>query len=932
MSGSSSGRLFSLLALAAGVAALTPAGLRAQAEPERLLPPAPHLEYEGAIRTGLALRRLGNTARLLHIGAHPDDENTALFSPLALGRGADAAYLSLNRGEGGQNGIGPELGTALGLIRTEELLSARGLDGATQFFTRTIDFGFSKTADETFEHWPRDSVLADIVAIIRRYRPDVVVPAWSGTPRDGHGQHQAAGILAREAILAAGDPTRFPEQIAAGLRPFTPRAVYWSTRYAAGGPDVELNTGELDPLLGRSYHQIAMASRSRHESQDMGVPQAPGPRRTAFDRIDPANPPDVMADPGGRPTRQLEGRPGLDASLFAGVDTMLSQRATRAGATVAAARLRAYEAAVAKAREDFDPLVAGRILPTLAQAARELEAARNAVDTWASGGETGTPNTADELRFHLAGEAGDLRVATLAAANVQLDAEVDDELVTPGQSFELTLSAWNGGADGIRVQLAPALPAEWTASPVAEGDVGAWQVVASGERVARRFTVHVPGSAEPTHPYFLGLRDAAEGRDLYEWPDDYAIRGLPFAPSAVRGRFTVELGTRPAVVIQAERDAVWVGVDPHRGEYRRPVRVVPAVSVTMTPGSSVIPLGGSGADGTGALRRLHVSVRLQTEAPEGLSGILHPAVFEGWTVTPAAVDVDLARPGAERTIPFEVTPPADLAAGEYAIHAIFATSVCGRVTPCAAIGTYAEGYELVDYPHIDPHHLYRPASTRVRAFGVRVAKVRVGYVAGVPDAVPEALDDLGVSWEALDEKALAEGDLSQFDVIVTGTRAYEFRPDLVAHNERLLDWVRAGGTLIVQYNKYPALEGSYAPWPVTIARPHGRVTEEDAPVDVLQPDHPIFNTPNRIGPGDWAGWVQERGLYFWDTWEGPLQPLLSMHDPGEPPLEGSLLVGPLGRGTYVYSALALFRQLPAGVPGGYRLLANLVSLGAAPRS
>ena len=929
MSGQGAGRLVAFLVAAA--AAVTPVALQAQTHSERQLPPTPHLEYEGAIRTGLALRRLGNSARLLHIGAHPDDENTALFSPLALGRGADAAYLSLNRGEGGQNGIGPELGTALGLIRTEELLSARGLDGATQFFTRTIDFGFSKTADETFEHWPRDSVLADMVAIIRRYRPDVVVPAWSGTPRDGHGQHQAAGILAREAILAAGDPARFPEQIAAGLRPFTPRAVYWSTRYAAGGPDVELNTGELDPLLGRSYHQIAMASRSRHQSQDMGVPQAPGPRRTAFDRIDPANPPEVMTDPGGRPTRQLEGRARRAVSLFAGVDTLLSQRAASFGIESAAARLRDYETAVTQAREDFDPLQPTGSLAALLSARESLDRAREAIDAW----ETEDSDAAAELRFHLENEALDLDAAMLAAGNIRLDAVADDELVTPGQTFELELSAWNGGRTVIRVALAPALPATWTARPADGIDGRGPLVVEPGERVARTFVVAVPGEAEPTHPYFLGLRDPGEGRDLYEWPDDYAVRGLPFAPATVRGRFDVAFQRLPPSShpgFTLERDAAWVGVDPHRGEYRRPLRVVPAVSVTMAPESGVIPLGGSGADGTGALRRLHLSVRLQAEAPEGLSGTLRPAVPEGWTVAPAAVDVDLARPGAERTIPFVVTPRADLAAGEYAIHAVFQTSACGRVTPCSAMRTYAEGYEIVDYPHIHPHHLYQAATTRVRAFGIRVADVRVGYVAGVPDAVPEALDDLGVAWEELDEKALAEGDLSRFDVIVTGTRAYEFRPDLIAHNDRLLDWARAGGTLVVQYNKYPALEGSYAPWPVTIARPHGRVTEEDAPVDVLEPDHPIFNTPNRIGPEDWAGWVQERGLYFWDTWEGPLDPLLAMHDPGEPPLEGSLLVAPLGRGTYVYSALALFRQLPAGVPGGYRLLANLISLGAAPRS
>ncbi|MFW6088705.1 MAG: PIG-L family deacetylase, partial [Gemmatimonadota bacterium] len=340
----------SLVALGAVVACLM---LGALAAPRSAAAQArATLEYEGAIATGLALRRLGNTARVLHIGAHPDDENTALFAPLVLGRGADAAYLSITRGEGGQNSLGPELGVALGIIRTEELLAARRIDGAAQFFTRAVDFGFSKNADETFTHWPRDSVLADVVEVIRRYRPDVVVSVWSGTRRDGHGHHEASGILAREAVLAAGDPDRFPEQIVAGLRPHTIGAYYWSARYGADGPDVELNTGEIDPLLGRSYHQIAMVSRSRHRSQDMGVPQAPGPRRTQFDRIDPANPPEVAPGPGPGPGRQLDGAPVRGGSLFAGVDTLLSQRATAAGFGRAADALRTYEAEVEAARAD----------------------------------------------------------------------------------------------------------------------------------------------------------------------------------------------------------------------------------------------------------------------------------------------------------------------------------------------------------------------------------------------------------------------------------------------------------------------------------------------------------------------------------------------------------------------------------------------------
>ncbi|MFW6084067.1 MAG: PIG-L family deacetylase [Gemmatimonadota bacterium] len=927
----------------------------------------PRLEYEGAIATGLALRRLGHTGRVLHIGAHPDDENTALFSPLALGRGADVAYLSLTRGEGGQNGIGPELGVALGLIRSEELLSARRLDGAGQFFTRAVDFGFSKTAEETFTHWPRDSLLADIVAVIRRYRPDVVVSVWSGTRRDGHGQHEASGLLSHEAVRAAGDPERFPEQIEAGLRPHAPELYYWSARYGDDGPDVELDTGELDPLLGRSYHQIAMASRSRHRSQDMGVPQTPGPRRTAFDRVDPFDLPEVVMRSERRPNRQLEGASRLAGSLFARVDTLLSQRAERAGVPEATRLLDSYERRVRDIREDvyspFAPWDAGR---RLVVARSLLDSARAALDE-RSGTVGGTDERAataeaavlEELKFHLDAERADLGAAVIAASNVEFDAVSDEELVVPGQTFELELSAWNGHVADILVRMQPELPEGWSAWPTETGEPAPrgrpgiraepeMLEVRPGRRLATRWTVHVPGEAEITAPYFLRMDEgtrldtASDGGsrgspDLYSWPDDPSVRGLPFGDAAVRGEFVVDFRPHPVrgagggpagedapplpdATFELTRDAAFVGLDARSGEFRRPVRVVPRVSVRLDPKLVVLPVNGD--------RTLNFGVRLLGEAPDGLTGTLRPAVPDGWAVNPASTEVELPGEGEERTVRFEVIPPAGLDAGEYRIGAIFDAPGCGGETPCVGLEAYAHGYELIDYPHIDPHHLYRPAESRVRVLDVRVADVRVGYVAGVPDGVPEALDQLRVSWEALDERGLAEGDLSRFDVIVTGTRAYEVRPDLVAHNHRLLDWARGGGTLIVQYNKYPALEGSYAPWPVTIDRPHGRVTDETAPVDVLRPDHPIFRSPNPIGPGDWDGWVQERGLYFWESWEGPLEPLVAMNDPGEEPLDGALLAGPLGEGTYVYSALALFRQLPEGVPGAYRLLANLVSLGA----
>ncbi|MFP4623605.1 MAG: PIG-L family deacetylase [Gemmatimonadota bacterium] len=869
------------------------------------------LEYDGAIATGLTLRRLGTTARVLHIGAHPDDENTALFAPLALGRGVDAAYLSLTRGEGGQNGIGPELGIGLGVIRSEELLAARRLDGGDQFFARAIDFGYSKTAEETFRHWPKDSLLADVVAVIRRYRPDVVVSVWSGTPADGHGHHHASGIVAREAVLAAGDPSRFPQQLDAGLLPHSPAHYYHSSWFSDDPPDVTLSTGELDPLLGASYHQVAMASRSRHRSQDQGRPLAPGPRSTGFHRVDPAtSAPAARTDGFGRSGN----RATATGSLFAGVDTLLSQRWARAaaaanGAPPAPARsievLREYERLVHQARDDFDPMAPWQLIPTLARAQDRLHAVAAGLD--GDGADPALDAAIRHLHFHLVAELRDLRQALLRAANVAVDVVADQAGVVPGQTFRLELSVWNGGPATVRAQAGPLLPAGWRAEPL-DGDETL--VVEPGRRATVRFAVTAPDDAALTMPYYLDPR-APVPEDLYSWPDDLDLRTVPFAPPPVRGSFLLSLDG-VGQPIPLEHDAAWIGLDPREGEYREPVKVVPPTSVAMDPALAVVPLAAPG-------RALPFAIRLRSQAPDGVAGTLRIRVPADWRAEPASVPVALDGEGAERTVAFEVVPPPGVAAGEYEVAAELVTDAGVRLDL---------GYDVVDYAHIPPHHLYAPATARVRALDVEVADVRVGYVPGAGDGVPGALDQLGLRWSTLDAAALASGELDRFDVIVTGIRAYEVNDDLVAHNQRLLDWVRRGGTLIVQYNKYPALERDYAPWPVTIARPHGRVTDETAPVRILEPDHPVFTTPNPIGAPDWRGWVQERGLYFWESWDGPLTPLLAMADPGEEPLTGSLLAAPLGEGTYVYAALAFFRQLPEGVPGAYRLFANLLSLGA----
>ncbi|HEX7120056.1 MAG TPA: PIG-L family deacetylase [Longimicrobiales bacterium] len=856
-------------------------------------------EYEGATALGLALRRVGPTQRVLMIAAHPDDENTAVLAALALGRGADVAYLSLTRGDGGQNAIGPELQESIGLIRSEELLAARRLDGAGQFFTRAYDYGFSKSADEAFRHWPRDSVLKDVVTVIRRYRPDIVVSVFTGTPRDGHGQHQAAGILAREAFHAAGDPDRFPELTAAGLPPHRPAKLYLARWRGPAEGATRLETGVYDPLFGRSYHQIALASRSRHRSQDMGRALEPGPHAVALERVD-AETPD-------------------EPSLFLGVDTTLAQRARSAGAHGAWRALEAYDDIVRRVRAAYNPLAADALVPDLARAIEQLDRAEHAIRGRDDAG-------AAALRFHIAAERADVREALRLAAGIVVDAVADAERVVPGSTFGLELTVWNGGTRPLTVRaLEPVLPAGWTATP---RDSVPIEPLAPGQLRVRRFQVAVPADAPATEPYHLRRPRAG---DLYRWPDDVALRGLPFQPGAVRAHALVAL---EGVGLPIDREATYRHVTRTEGESRRPVRVVPAVSVALEPGVAVLPLGGgvaakaatSGAGDDARARReapgnagLAFRVRLTGEAPDGIGGTLRLALPDGWRAEPAEVPVRFEARGESRRVEFRVYPPEDVAAGEYRVAAVFEGDDGRR---------YTRGYDVIDYPHIRPRMRYHDAAATVQAFDVQVpAGLRVGYIVGAGDRVPEALAQLGIALDVIDPADLDAVELDAYDVLVTGIRAYEHRPEVRTQNRRLLEWVERGGTLIVQYNQYTFSRGGFAPYPLEIARPHDRVTDEFAPVRLLEPSHPVLSQPNRIGPADFEGWVQERGLYFPRTWDAHYTPILEMNDPGEAPLRGAVLVAKLGEGTYVYTGLAFFRQLPAGVPGAYRLFANLIALG-----
>jgi LmbE family N-acetylglucosaminyl deacetylase len=824
--------------------------------------------------------------RVLMIGAHPDDEDTSLLAQLGRGLGAETAYLSLTRGEGGQNLIGPELWEGLGVIRTGELEAARDLDGGRQYFTRAFDFGFSKRADETLEFWHEDELLSDVVWLIRTFRPHVILSVFTGTPRDGHGHHQAAGIVTRQAFEAAGDPTRFPEHLALGVEPWTPLKLYGGVWRRPEEATIRFETGAFDPLLGRSLLQLAMESRSAHRSQDMGSAQPLGPRTS-----------------GARLERDRTGMdPDGKGGTFAGVDTTLAGLAAGLGEPVAGrvrTRLEAYRAAVARARRGLgaeDPF--GAVEP-IREAAHELVRALDEAGPAAPG----------EFRSVLEGRLELATRALLSAAGVVLDVRAADDLVTPGEVVRVTGYAWNGGplrlfAADVRL----ALPEGWRAAPLGVQGLEADGSLAPGALATWAWDVAVPADADLSRLYYL--REAREGA-WYAWPAQPRLWGLPRDPAPVQGIFAFSAGPGDQGV-RVAREIPWsyVGVNPARGEFRRPVLVVPHVSVSVAPGRMAWPLEESGA------RTLTVALRAGSGG--GVRGTLSLEVPDGWSATPARASFELEGSGMERSVTFQVRPPGGVAPGAYTFRAV-ATTEDGR--------TFNEGYALVDYEHVDRAALFAPAEARVAVFPVRIAEGRrVGYVMGTGDDGPEAIRQLGATVTLLGPEAVRAGDFSLYDVVVLGARAYESREDLRAANAQLLDFARGGGTVVVQYNQFDYPQGGYAPYPVAMSRPAHRVSEEDAPVTLLAPEAPVFTTPNRITAEDFTGWVQERGLYFLSEWDEAYTPLLEMSDQGEAPARGSLLVAQVGDGVYAYVALSFFRQWSATVPGAYRLWANLLSL------
>lgn len=847
--------------------------------------PAP--EERGSSGLALSLRRLQTIASVLHTAAHPDDESTELLAYEARGIGARAAYLSLNRGEGGQNGIGPELFDALGVIRTEELLAARKLDGAEQYFTRAFDFGFTTSPAETLQKWNREEILGDMVRVIRRFRPLVLVSGFSGTSRDGHGQHQVAGMLTPEAIKAAADPSRFPEQLKdEGLQPWQVLKVYGRLFGTTTGPRADFNTGAFDPILGRSYYELAADGRSRHRSQDFGMIQGRGIQLRSFPRL-----------------QSSVEVPEVETSLFTGLDVTIVGTARFAGshAQEITPSLETIGKLAARALNEYKPQQPLAIAQYLADGLAEVRKLRVTVRGW-------DPLTKANVDNILARKEAEFSDSLAKAHGVVVDALSSVELVSPGESLEINANVYVGSlGTGDSKTLAPAvslrLPEGWKQEglkPEAAPQGGGGFRGRETPSINSRFRATVPDNAQSTQPYWLAR---PRTRDQYDW-DNKMPRNLPFGPSVAEVNVDLLLNGQKITISQPVE---YRFADKTYGEIRRELKVTPELTLTVEPAMLVIPSGATN-------RTREVTVDITHNASRKTDGTVTLQVPAGWKVVGNDTPLSFTRQREKTSRMFKVTPPAG-ATGNFELRAV--ATAAGR--------EFKEGYQVVSYPHIEQHLIYHEARTKVNIFDLAVASnLKVGYVIGSGDDGPQALRQMGVSVNIINAAELASGDLSKYDVIVLGIRVYEVNEDAIANNRRLLDYVSNGGTMIVQYNKPEFATGNFAPYSIKMAGSI-RITDETAPITVLDPSHPFFNWPNKIQSKDWEGWIQERGLYFASDWDPNFTPLLSGMNENSQILKGGELIASYGKGTYIYSGYAWFRQFPAGVSGPYRMFANMIS-------
>ena len=791
------------------------------------------------------LRTFATTGRVLHIGAHPDDENTELIAYLSCGRGYDTAYLSITRGDGGQNILGPEFDEKLGVARTQELLAARRIDGGRQFFTRAIDFGFSKTPEETLSIWNHREVLSDVVRVIRQFRPDVVVTRFPIPPGSGgHGHHTASAILAVEAFKAAGDPNEFPEQLKQGLTPWQPKRIVWDRgsffrpSELDSWPTVKVDIAGRDPVTGEAFTALAARSRAMHKTQGFGEfanrGSASGPRLETF---------------------VLLGGERAANDFMDGVDTTWAR--VPGGEEIGKLTTEAIAA--------FNVDRPAASVPALLAIRKKLAALKS--------------------DFVVEEKRAELDKVLRYCLQLSVESECAKETIVPGETQPASASA----------SLDADIPLRWVAVEYGGKKMPINATLVRGKPQVFPIDYAVSKSAAVTQPYWLREPSTV---GMYTVSDPQLI-GRPENPPDLPVTYTFEIDGLPLTVTDK---LVKKLQHPGKPVAIFPVVIVPRVALRFDPGV--------------ALFRPDTPAEVELEIVAGrpnTSGTIGLEAPHGWRVS-APQPFSIEREMGTARVTFEVTPPREPSTGALGARAR------------TADGEWNDDAFTLHYAHIPIQLLQFPAKKRIVSASIGTRGHAVGYVPGAGDDVASAIKQLGYDVKELKTADITAENLRQFDTVVIGVRAFNTRADLAPTLPALFDYVAAGGTVVCQYNWAQNLKvTAFAPYPLKLSG--NRVTDEHAPVTLLAPDHPVLNQPNKITAADFDGWVQERGIYFPSEWDPHFVPILAMNDPGEQPLKGALLVAPHGKGYFVYTSLVFFRELPAGVPGAYRLFANLLSLG-----
>lgn len=798
------------------------------------------------------LKHLQVLGSVLYIAAHPDDENTRMISYLARAKGYRTAYLALTRGDGGQNLIGDEKSELLGVLRTQELLAARRIDGGEQLFSRAYDFGYSKTPEETLEIWDEEKVLADVVWAIRTYRPDVIITRFA-TPEKGgggHGHHTSSAILAHQAFDLAGDPTKFPEQLEY-VKPWQPKRLLWNNywvfrRYEPTEEELKgilkINAGTYDPLLGKNYGEIASEARSMHRCQAFGTSKVRG---------------DII--------EYLEHEKGdrAEGDLFDGIDASWSR--IEGGAEIGTLLSQAYE--------QFNPEAPQEILPLLSQAYQQLE---QLDEPWA------------QVKLIA------LRKIMLYCAGVWLELDSTFPAIAQGDSAEISLNFIKRSDYPVTLEGISIPQAGYSATYDMD-------IPVNGKLNTRTFAI--PTDQLPiSQPYWL---EKARKGGIFQ-VDKQTNIGLPENPAVVQGILQLSMdGTS----VRLPLPVIHKYVDRSIGEIYRPFIIAPRVTVNLAEKVYVFAND----------EPQDITLQIKSFGTPSPTNIRFNAPAD-WKIEPAIIKMSFEDPGEERTASIQVTPPS------YGTELDLSVTV--ETSP--DMSEAARSYNLVDYDHIPAQAVFNPTTARLVRVDLQKRGSKIGYIMGSGDEVPKSLMQMGYQVDLLGDDQITADNLEQYDAVVAGIRAYNRNKRMPYLQEEIFTYVEKGGTYIVQYNTtYDLSTRQPAPYPITLSR--DRVTKEDAEATFLVPDHPVLNQPNKLTQADFEGWNQERGLYFPREWDDQFVPILSWHDPGEEPLEGGLLIAPHGEGYFAYTGISFFRHLPAGIPGSYRLFANLVSLRRADR-